>query len=198
MAKNNRNRSALSGSKTEAARQAQRDFEQRVEEQIDKEQEIAFSILVWGASPDRDIPIARKRIDIGNQLIQDGHNAMFSKDLGNLGRDLGLSETSKEFAQANAADFIIVLIEDSPGALAEVCDLCVHPDIAPKVYVMVPDSYKTGYAGQGALRELDEGYGSVHWYRQEDVESCDVLTKACARVRARRSVVHRHQSRRAN
>lgn len=198
MAKNDRNRSALSESKTEAARQARRDFERRVEEQIDKEQGIAFSILVWGASPDRDVPIARKRIDIGNQLIQDGHNAMFSEALANLGQGLGLSEASKEFAQANAADFIIVLIEDSSGALAEVCDLCVHPDIAPKVYVMVPDSYKAGYAGQGALRELDEGYGSVHWYRQEDVESCDVLTKTCARVQARRSVVHRHQSRRTN
>jgi hypothetical protein len=188
----------LSEPKTEAARQAREQFERRVEEQTEKEQEIAFSILVWGASPDRDIPIARKRIDIGNQLTQDGHNAMFSEDLTNLGQGLGLSEASREFAQANAADFLIVLIEDSPGALAEVCDLCAHPDIAPKVYVMVLDSYKAGYAGQGALRELDEGYGSVHWYRQEDVESCDVLTKACARVQARRSVVHRHQSRRTN
>ena len=198
MPKNNRNRSILSEPKTEAAKQARRDFDQRVKDQIEKEQEVAFSILVWGASPEKDIPIARKRIDIGIQLIQEGYNAMFSEDLTNLGQGPGLSEASKEFAQASAADFIIVLIEDSPGALAEVCDLCVHPDIAPKVYVMVPDSYKAGYAGQGALRELDEGYGSVHWYRQEDVESCDVLTKACARVQARRSVVHRHQSRRTN
>jgi len=121
---------------------------------------------------------------------------MFSEDLTNLGQDLGLSEASKEFAQANAVDFIIVLIEDSSGALAELCDLCVHPDIAPKVYVMAPESYRSGYPGRGALRELDEGYGSVHWYRQEDVESCDVLRKACGRVRARRSVVHRRQSRR--
>ena len=196
MPKNNRNRSILSEPKTEAARQARKEFERRVEEHAEKEQGIAFNILVWGASPDRDIPIAKKRIGIGNQLIQDGHNAMFSEDLTNLGQGPGLSEASKEFAQAKAADFIIVLIEDSTGALAEVCDLCVHPDIAPKVYVMAPDSYKDGYAGQGALRELDEGYGSVHWYGQEDVESCDVLTKACARVRARRSVVHRHQSRR--
>ena len=196
MPKNNRNRSMPSEPKTEAARQAKREFERRVKDQIEKEQEIAFNILVWGASPDRDIPIARKREDIGNQLIQDGHNAMLSEDLTNFGQGLGLSEASKEFAQANAAHFIIVLIEDSPGALAEVCDLCAHPDIAPKVYVMAPESYKAGYAGQGALRELDEGYGSVHWYRQEDVESCDVLTKACARVRARRSLSYRHQSRR--
>lgn len=196
MAEKNRNRLRRSEPKSEAAKQARRDFDRSVKEQIQKEQEIAFNILVWGASPKRNIPIARKRIDIGNQLIEDGHNAMFSEDLADLGRGRELSETSKEFAQANAADFIIVFIEDAPGALAEICDLCVHPDIAPKVYVMVPNSYKCGFAGQGALRELDEGYGSVHWYRQEDVESCEVLGKACARVRARRSVVHRHQSRR--
>ena len=89
MAKNNRNRSMLSEPKTEAARQARERFERRVEEQTEKEQEIAFNILVWGASPDRDIPIARKRIDIGNQLIQDGHNAMFSEDLANLGQGPG-------------------------------------------------------------------------------------------------------------
>ena len=93
---------------------------------------------------------------------------------------------------------VIILIEDSPGALAEACDFCNHPDLAQKIYVMAPDSYKTGYAGQGALKELDEGYGGVYWYKQGDVEACNVLTKACKRVRARRSMAYRHQSRKAN
>lgn len=198
MAEKNRSRLTRLEPKSGAAKQARRDFDRRVEEQIQKEREIAFNILVWGASPRKDNPIARKRIDIGNQLIEDGHNAMFSEDLTDFRSGQELSETSKEFAQANVADFIIVLVENAPGALAEVCDLCVHPDIASKVYVMAPNSYKCGFAGQGALRELDEGYGSVHWYQQEDVESCDVLTKACARVRLRRSSVYRHRSRRAN
>lgn len=184
--------------KTEAAKQARIIFERQVEEQQNKEQRIAFNILVWGVSPDRDIPMAQKRNDIRNQLIEDGHNAMFSEDLSYLSRDPDLSETSREFAQANAADLIIVLVESSPGALAEVCDFCARPDLAPKVYIMVPNSYKTGYAGQGSLKELDEGYGSVHWYQQEDVEACRILSQACKRVKARRSMAYRLSPRRMN
>ena len=177
-----------------AARQARKNFEHQVEELEKEERQIAFSILVWGMSPDKDVPIAQKRKDIGKQLIEDGHNAMFSEDLSHLSHDPDLSETSKEFKQATAADLIIVLVEGAPGALAEVCDFCVRPDLAPKVYVMAPDSYKAGYAGQGALKELDEGYGGVYWYREEEVKACQVLTQACKRVRARRSMAYRHQT----
>ena len=145
-------------------------------------------------SPDEDAPIARKRQDIGNQLIGDGHNAMFSEDLANLGRGTNLSEASRELAQARAADFIIVLVEGSPGALAEVCDFCVRPDIAHKVYVMAPQAYRTGYPGKGDLRDLDEGYGVVHWYGPQEIVACDLLTQARKRVQARRSIAYRDQS----
>ncbi len=63
---------------------------------------------------------------------------------------------------------------------------------------MVPDAYKTSYVGQGSLKELDEGYESVHWYHQGDVEACSVLTQACKRVRARRSMSYRPPPRRTN
>ena len=198
MAKKDRNRPVLPEPKTEAARQARRDFDRRVEEQLKQEGQIAFSILVWGMSPDRNAPIARKRKDIGNQLIDDGHNAMFSEDLINLGHGLDLSEASRELAQAREADFIIVLVEGSPGALAEVCDFCVRPDIAHKVYIMAPYSYRDGYPGKGNLQDLDEGYGVVHWYEQQDVTACNLLTQARMRVQARRSIAYRHQSGRAN
>lgn len=194
MAEKDSNRSIPPELKTKAAKQALRNFERQVGERQKGELQIAFNILVWGMSPDRDDPIAQKRKDIGTQLLEDGHNAMFSEDLSYLSQDPDLSETSKEFAQAKAADLIIVLVEGSPGALAEVCDFCVRPDLAPKVYVMAPDSYKAGYAGQGALKELDEGYGGVYWYREEEVKACQVLTQACKRVRARRSIAYRHQT----
>ena len=198
MAEKGRNRPILPRLKTEAARRARRSFESGVEEQLKKEEQIALSVLVWGMSPDRDAPIARKRKDIGNQLIENGHNAMFSEDLINLGHGLDLSEASRELAQAREADFIIVLVEGSPGALAEVCDFCVRPDIAHKVYIMAPHSYRAGYPGRGDLRDLDEGYGVVHWYGQEDVAACNLLAQACNRVRARRSIAYRHQPGRAN
>ncbi len=198
MAEKDGNRSVLPGLKTEAARQARRSFDHGVEEQLKKEGQIAFNILVWGMSPDGDAPIARKRKDIGNQLIEDGHNAMFSEDLINLGHGLGLSEASRELAQAREADFIIVLVEGSPGALAEVCDFCVRPDVAHKVYIMAPHSYRDGYPGKGDLQDLDEGYGVVHWYEQQDVAACNLLTQARMRVQARRSIAYRHQPGRAN
>lgn len=198
MVERDRNRLGLSKPRTEPARQARRSFERGVEEQLRKERQIAFSILIWGMSPDSDAPIARKRKEIGNKLIEDGHNAMFSEDLANLGSDLDVSEASKEFAQAREADFIIVLVEGSPGALAEICDFCVRPDIAYKVYIMVPQSYRDGYPGKGDLRDLDEGYGAVHWYEQKDVIACDLLTQACRRVQARRSIAYRHQTGRTN
>ena len=149
-------------------------------------------------SPGKNDLIAQKRKDIGDQLIEDGHNAMFSEDLTHLGSDLNLSEASKELAQAREADLIIVLVEGSPGTLAEVCDFCVRPDIAHKVYIMAPHSYRDGYPGKGDLRDLDEGYGVVHWYEPQEVVACNLLTQACKRVQARRSIAYRHQLGRAN
>ncbi|MXX39584.1 MAG: hypothetical protein F4Z85_16265, partial [Gemmatimonadetes bacterium] len=169
--------------KTEAAKQARKNFERQLKEQERQEQQIAFSILIWGMSPEKNDPIVKKRKDIGTQLLEDGHNAMFSEDLTNLSNDRDRSEKSNEFAQANAADLVIILIEDSPSALAEACDFCNHPDLAPKIYVMAPNSYKTGYAGQGALQELDEGYGGVYWYQEGEVEACHLLTQASKRVK---------------
>ena len=93
---------------------------------------------------------------------------------------------------------IIILVEDSPGALTEASDFCNHPDLAPKIYVMAPDVYKAGYAGQGTLKELDEGYGGVYWYQQGDVEACHLLTQALKRVTARRSMAYRHKTKGAD
>ena len=188
----------LPGPKTEAAKQSRRRFECRVEEQLKQEGQIVFDILVWGMSIDRDAPIARKRKEIRNQLIDEDHNVMVSEELTNVGSDFDLSQASRELAQAREADFIIVLIEGSPGALAAVCDFCVRTDIASKVYIMAPHSYRDGYPGKGDLQDLDKGYGVVYWYRQEDVAACNLLKQACMRVQARRSLAYRDQPGRTN
>lgn len=193
-----RNEPIVSNLKTDAARQARNSFVRRLMEQQERERQIAFNILVWGMSTERDDPIAKKRKEIREKLIEDGHNAMFSEELSSLGGHKGYSEKSKEFAQATIADFVIVLIENSPGALAEACDFCNHPDLAPKIFVMAANEYRTGYAGQGALKELDEGYGGVYWYEQVDVEVCHLRTRATKRVNARRSMAYRHQRRETN
>src|SRR5215213_449981 len=98
-------------------------------------QRIALSILVWGPDPNRDSVVARKRREIRDTLLGLGHNAMFSEDISPKSKHLSLK--SLEFAQAQAAHLIIILLEDSPGAVAEAHDFCNHPEIAPKVCVLI-------------------------------------------------------------
>lgn len=102
-----------------------------------------------------------------------------------------LSEKTKEFAQARAAHLIIILLEDAPGALAEAHDFCNHPDIASKVYVMIPQKYEGGYSARGAIKDLDDGYGGVYWYAEQDLQACNVCKHAVRRTEARRCLLSR-------
>jgi hypothetical protein len=147
---------------------------------------VSLSILVWGPGPNRDSPIAEKRKDIRDELLLRGHNAMFSEDIPT--RKNGLSQKSKEFAQAQAADLIIILVEDSAGALGEAHDFCNDPNLAPKTCVMVPRHYRKGYSGQGAFKDLEEAYGGIFWYGEGDIAICKVLTRAVRRAEALRNI----------
>ena len=95
----------------EAARQQ---FLVAYEKYINESKKIALKILVWGPSPHTDTPVAKKRIEIRSKLETLGHFAAFSEDLPDF--DRSASAKSKEYAQARAADLIIVLIEGAPGA----------------------------------------------------------------------------------
>src|SRR5579859_4075064 len=82
--------------------------------ELSRGQEIPLSVLVWGPTPDTDTPVARKRAEIRNTLIEQGHNAMFSEDIPQpRGVPSTLTEDSKELAQARCAHLIIALIEGS-------------------------------------------------------------------------------------
>ena len=147
---------------------------------------IALSILIWGPDPTHDSPVSRKRSEIRDRLIKWGHNAMFSEDIeSNL---IDLSEKSKEHAQALAAHLILILIEDSPGALAEAHDFCNDPEIAQKVFVLAPRRYKAGYSGKGALKDLNDAHGGVYWYTDNDLSVCQVCKAAVARAEALRQL----------
>ncbi|MDA1054326.1 MAG: hypothetical protein O3C40_28100 [Planctomycetota bacterium] len=178
---------------TKEAQEERKRFEEAYRAYLEEANKVALSVLVWGQNPMGKTRLANKRIQIRDELIELGHNAMFSEDI-----DLsveGLSEKSKEFAQARAADLIVILLEDSPGALAETHDFCNHPEIGPKVYAMIPDKYEAGYSGRGAIKDLDEAYGGVYWYEEGEIQSCNVRTRAIARAEALRHIVHRHGGR---
>lgn len=148
--------------------------------------EVSLSILIWGPTRRSSSTVATKRREIQRALKRLGHNAMFSEDLPI--QMSNISEKSREFAQARAADLIIILMEDSPGALAEAHDFCNHPDIAPNVYVMVPKRYRSGYSGRGAIKDLDDGYGGVYWYSGKELASCNVRDRVVKRAEARRCI----------
>lgn len=170
----------------EPARRERERFEAVYKACLRKVQEVTLSILVWGPNPQSDSPVARKRKEIREELKKLGHNAMFSEDL--LNQTDNASEKLNEFAQAQAAHLIIILVEDAPGALAEAHDFCNHPDIAPNVYVMIPKKYEEGYSARGAIKDLSDGFGGVYWYEDKDLQICNVREQAVSRAEARRRI----------
>ena len=147
--KKSRKKRVPPGLTTEAQEERKR-FEEAYRSYLEEAKKVALSVLVWGQNSMARTRLANKRIQIRDGLIELGHNALFSEEI-----DLsieGLSEKSKEFAQARAADLIVILLEDSPGALAETHDFCNHPEIGPKVYAMIPVKYESGYSSRGGGR----------------------------------------------
>jgi hypothetical protein len=89
-----------------------------------------------------------------------------------------LSLKSAEFAQVLSADLIIILVGNTIGPIGELHDFASSPDIASKLYVLVPQIYHKSYSASGILQLLDDGYGGVHWYEEEEMITCHVLDKA--------------------
>ncbi len=179
---------------TEEAQKEHERFLDELQRQTERVKQIPLTVLIWGPSEDTSNPVAEKRVNIRNHLREIGHNAQFSERLSNEECFKDLSEKSKEFIQAQSSHLIIVLLEGSPGALAESHDFCNHPELAGKFYIMIPDSYKDGYSGKGAIKDLSDGYGGVYWYQEGEIASCKVLNMAAKRVEARRNIMYRHRS----
>lgn len=177
---------------TEEAQKEKERFLGELRKQAERVKQVALTIMVWGQSENNNNPVSKKRVDIRDCLIASGHNALFSESISEEEYFKGLSEKSKEFEQAKSAHLTIILLEESPGALAEAHDFCNHPDIVEKIYIMIPKVYKDGYSGKGAIKDLSDGYGGVYWYEKGEIESCNVLKMATRRVEARRNIIYRH------
>jgi len=148
---------------------------------------IPLRILVWGPSPSpASNAVAAKRVQICDALRADGFVAVFSEIWATA--EPTLSQKTNELTQALSAHLIIILIEGSPGALAEMHDFSSHPDIARIMYVMCPRLYQTGYSAQGAGQLLDLAYGNVYWYEDGEITDCKVLTRALERANALRQI----------
>jgi len=179
---------------TKEAQKERERFLSEARKQVERAKQVSLTVLVWGQSEKTNTPVSQKRVSIRDYLIAAGHNALFSEGISDEDCFKGLSEKSKEFAQAKSAHLIIILLEGSPGALAEAHDFCDHLDLAGKFYVMIPQTYKDGYSGKGAIKDLSDGYGGVYWYQEGEIQSCNVLNMAAKRVEARRNIMYRHSS----
>lgn len=172
--------------KTDAARKALEQFHQKYISQLARSMEFSLSILVWGPSPSSQSPAAKKRVEIGRFLADEGHNAMFSEQLAEVHVPGTPTAKEREYAQAKLVHLIFILIEGSPGALAEAIDFICFPQIAQKCVILVPNEYRSGYAASGPLREHEDGYRGVFWYSAKDLQECNVLGEVKIRSRARR------------
>lgn len=179
-------RPPLPSALTPAAERERARFVAAYERNLHRLKEVSLSILVWGPSPEADTPVARKRREIRDRLVDEGHYATFSEDV--PGPAGGMSWKTRELAQARAAHLVVILYGDSPGAIAEAHDFCTDPDIAPKVLVIIPREFRTGYAGRGAIRDLDDAYRGVFWYTDDDLSACRVCGRALRRAQGLRSL----------
>jgi len=154
---------------------------------------VALSILVWGAGSRHRSAASAKRNEIRNRLIELGHNAMFSEEIDTDAETISLK--TRELEQARLAHLVVILVEDSEGALGEAHDFASHRDVVSKAFVLVPRKYQDGYSGKSVFRLLDEAYGGVWWYEEQDLTDCRVAAKAIARAEARRELEYQERQR---
>ena len=150
---------------------------------VDQLKCITLRILVWGPGEASGSAVALKRVQIRDRLVADGFLAVFSEIWATA--TPGLSQKTNELTQALTANLIIILIEGSPGALAEMHDFSSREDIARKMLVMCPRKYSDGYSIKGAGTILS-AFGSLEFYEDGEIENCNVLTRALARANALR------------
>jgi hypothetical protein len=170
-------------------------FMRQYQRSLKRSRRVSLTVLVWGPAPAAGGAVAGKRRDIRDRLREAGHNAQFSEDIPDVPLASGLSEKSKEYAQACEAHLVVMLLEDSPGALAEAHDFANDPEIAPNVLAIVPKQYEEGYSARGALADLANAYNGVFWYSAEDLAACNVLARAMRAAESRRQILYRARGR---
>lgn len=157
------------------------EYIQRLNNRLDDYRRLPLNVLVWGPGATSDTLARKKRVDIKNELKNRGHNAMFSEEIEQYGRDLPL--TVREKAQVETADMVIVMLEDAPGALVEVYRFATQYHLGKKFCILIPRKYDGGFPGQDIQQVLNIQVQSVFWYTEEELKRCDVLTEALKQVR---------------
>lgn len=152
--------------------------------------------IPFGAeTPDSETPAQQGRRGGLGQRGQKGRqgkrqNKQESSLLTNLAGYLPINDhvhLLRELVQAKNADFIILLVdEETRGVIIEL-DICKEPYVANKVSVLIPKTLEQSFTRKASLELVEGGNGSVYWYMDVELESCNVLTEAVRRVESRRA-----------
>jgi hypothetical protein len=162
----------------EASRELER-FKQAYKEHARIFDQVALSILIWGPPQDSNSSSAKVLLDIRQSLLDKGYVAFLSDDL---------ATGANAFKQAQAADMVIVVLPDEPYFTIEQLDVAMNPAIASKLFVLAPQRYKDSYGGQALLRLIDEGFGGVYWYTEDELRDGRVRSTVLRRTTARREM----------
>lgn len=124
-------------------------FNRRRQRSLERITSTPLVILVWGPGPGN--PTYQKRLELQETLTNVGHVALFSEWL----EEEDIQDQAPlfdEFAQANAADLILVLTT-SWGPLTEKLYYGRDPKIAQKMWTYIHERAREGFVGIGPFKD---------------------------------------------
>jgi len=144
-----------------------------------------FNVLVWGPSTKKNNGLSRKRIDIKEALIADGHDAKFSEELEEAFSSEGRTIKQNELLQVKmfAQLVVIILGKKTFGSLGEMHDFATA--IKNRGLIFVPKGIENSYT-QGVLSQLDIQGSKIEIYDDNEIEICVLKTVTEEWVASRR------------
>ena len=146
---------------------------------------VKLSVLVFGPDPSmatkhprkKQGKLAKKRIEIRDWLLSEGHTATFPEDIYDASSTGAMANVAfQEIAMMRNYDMIVALIE-APGSLTELGYLAGDPEIAQKTHVFLDQKYLKGFAFQAAESiQLLKGEFDSYEY-PKDITECNLRTK---------------------
>lgn len=147
-------------------------------------------ILVWG--PGQESPLFKKRQQIRDQLIIEGHAAIMSEEIIRDKSEM-LTLHDLEYSEALNADLILVLTT-SFGSLGEALTFGTDETLARKFWILAPKEYRSkGFVGLGPLATLENVFNNVYFYEDDDLTSCNLVKQVIQKAHYFRAAKYRLQ-----
>ncbi|SEO20354.1 hypothetical protein [Mucilaginibacter sp. OK283] len=128
--------------------QAQKLFDQirpKISQELSHVSEIPVSVLLWGPYPDDTHEVGRLRIDLRNELREEGHLAMFGEEI----VDFKLTASLRVQQLVHAGQFdVVVSLPSTPGAIGELHDFAHDWRVNTKLLVCLNKQLMDGYSNQ--------------------------------------------------